>query len=146
MKKLYILLSLCTLLLVGCQNKLKGIEGKWLLNDKSFMVISKNEFYWYQSQSNLKDNYFYGDNLKILQGEEAIDAINPPNENRENLLKTHVYYLKTTYTSYKREGKDLSNELDKQPSEFAFQLSTKDKLSIVNLNTNASYTANRMDN
>lgn len=143
-KRCLIFMVLISCFLVGCAHKLKGITDKWVLNDNSVMVIKDNEFFWYQNQKNLNDNYFYADNIKILQGEDAINAINAPTENRNKLLKTHIYYINVTYTSYKIEGKDLSSELDKKPSEFAIQMGSKDSLNIINLNTNASYTARRM--
>ena len=40
-------------------------------------------------------------------------------------------------------GVDASQQADGKLSEFAFQLSGKDQLSIVNLNTNDQYTAKR---
>lgn len=144
-KNIFIILSFCFLLL-GCQsNKLSGIEGKWLLNNKSLMIIKENDFYWYQNYQNLETNYYYGYDLTTLYGQEAIEAINVPLENREDLLKTHTYYLTVTYSRFNLNNKDESKSLNGKKSDFAFKIDGKDKVSIVNLITNEQFTAERLE-
>lgn len=144
MTLVFSLFFLASSFLSGCQtNHLEGLDGTWFLNDNSVFVIRDNEFYWYESNTNPNDNFYYGDNLKVLYGEEAVDAIKVPSSNREELLKTHIYHLSVVYTQYHLNGEDLSNQLTGDVNEFAIQIATKDRLNIMHLNTNLSYTAYR---
>lgn len=133
------------LTLTACHNKLKGLEGHWILNNGTMMIIDDNSFYWYQNYQDTKQNYFYGKNVQILSGIDALNAINVPEENKEELLNTHTYYLSVTYTKWNINGMDISQQLDGNPSEFAFQIDAKDHLAIVNLITNEQFTATRQN-
>lgn len=135
---------LTCLICTGCTNRqLKGIEGRWVLNNQSLMLIDGDSFVWYQNVSKIDTDYLKGKDVTILSGEEALDAIKVPDANRESLLETHTYYLSVTYTTIYLNGQDISQQADGKLSEFAFQLNGKDQMSIVNLNTNEQYTAQR---
>ena len=128
----------------GCTSRqLKGIEGKWLLNNQSLMLIEEYTFVWYQNVNKTDTDYLKGKDVTILSGEEALNSIKVPDANKDKLLNTHIYYLSVTYTTVDINGVDASQQADGKLSEFAFQLSGKDQLSIVNLNTNDQYTAKR---
>ena len=137
-------IMLLAIVLTGCKtNKLQGIEGKWVLDNNTMMIIQKDGFYWFQDYQNNDKNYFFGKDVTILSGEDALNAIGVPDENRETLLKTHTYYLSVTYSQYNVDGKDNSQMLDGQLSEFAIQMDQKDHLIIINLLNNEQYLARR---
>lgn len=124
-------------------HQLQGIEGEWILNNNSLMSINDKSFVWYQDASHKNANYLQGTDVKILSKEEALDAIQVPSENKNNLLKTHIYYLSVTYKTIIINNEDVSHQADGKLSEFAFQITGKDQMSIVNLNNNEQYTAYR---
>lgn len=141
MKKLS-LLFIMVILLTGCTNHIDGIEGKWKLNNGSIMVISEDAFYWYENSA--QENYYMGHSPTILTKEDALNAIQVPEENKQKLLQNHVYYLSTTYDTFIYNNTDCSDSLSKEKSEFAFQMSSINNLSIVNLKTNEEFTATRI--
>lgn len=132
-------------ILYGCSTHLQGLDGNWILNNNSLMSIHEDVFVWYQNAKDTSQNYLKGIDVKILEGEEALDAIHVPEANKEKLLKTHTYYLSVTYSKIDLNGKDVSQQADGKLSEFAYQITGKNQMSIVNLNTNEQYTATRQE-
>lgn len=141
MKKISIFL-LMFLLITGCTKHVDGIEGKWKLNNGSIMVISEKEFYWYENDSQV--SYYMGHSPTILTKNDAIEAIKVPEENKQKLLQSHIYYLSTTYDKFVYNNTDCSDSLTKEKSEFAFQMNSINKVNIVNLNTNEEFIGTRM--
>ena len=64
------LFFLLSLLLIGCIQHVPGIEGEWILNNGSVMVISEDEFYWYQD--NTKERYYHATSPTVLTQEDII--------------------------------------------------------------------------
>lgn len=127
--------------LSACAHQIPGIEGEWTLNNGSIMVISQDEFYWYQDST--KASYFHASSPTVLTQEDAIAAIHVPEANKASLLEKHIYYYKMTYDAFIMNGEDYSSTLSEQSSEFAFQLNSINSLSIVNLNNNEEFLAVR---
>lgn len=127
---------------MGCTHHVPDIYGSWLLNNGSIMEISKDEFIWYQNAT--KKSYYAG-TPEILTQEEALDAIQVPESNRETLLQKHVYYFGIIYDTFVLNGQDNSTSLKSEKSEFAFQMNGINSLSIVNLNTNEEFSAVRQE-
>lgn len=137
------LFFLLSLLLIGCIQHVPGIEGEWILNNGSVMVISKDEFYWYQD--NTKESYYHATSPTVLTQEDALEAIQAPESNKASLLEKHIYYYKMNYDTFILNGENYSSSLSKQSSEFAFQMNGINSLSIVNLNTNEEFSATRLE-
>lgn len=145
-RKLSLKVPLMVILLMGicgCGQKLQGIEGEWILNNNSLMSINEKSFTWYKNVSNKNANYLKGTDVKILSKEAALNAIHVPSENKNSLLKTHTFYLSVTYKTIIINNEDVSQNADGKLSEFAFKITGKDQMSIVNLNNNEQYTAHR---
>ena len=134
---------LVSLLLLGCIQHVPGIEGEWILNNGSIMVISEDDFYWYQD--NTKESYYHATSPTALTQEDALEAIRVPESNKASLLEKHVYYYKMNYDTFILNGENYSSSLSKQSSEFAFQMNGINSLSIVNLNTNEEFSAKRLE-
>ena len=104
----------------GCTSRqLKGIEGKWLLNNQSLMLIEENTFVWYQNVNKTDTDYLKGKDVTILSGEEALNAIKVPDANKDKLLNTHIYYLSVTYTTVDINGvDDILLQVQPEPRDF----------------------------
>ena len=137
------LFFLLSLLLIGCTQHVPGIEGEWILNNGSVMVISEDDFYWYQD--NTKESYYHATSPTALTQEDALEAIRVPESNKISLLEKHIYYYKMNYDTFILNGENYSSSLSKQSSEFAFQMNGINSLSIVNLNTNEEFSATRLE-
>ena len=79
--------------------KYREIQGEWIDNSKkNLIIISNNNYTWYQDYSNDKSNLTTGE-MKVLIGSKALDYLNITEENAKQLLNiTEDYNIKNFYS------------------------------------------------
>lgn len=100
----------------GAAGVKKDINGEWkLLGDSDgYWIFKNNEFWWYKSQSDLNDNYWYG-STKILTGREGIKSVGLSEDNFNQLLANNSGKVNADniYTIIFTPSKIISNGVDK---------------------------------
>ena len=114
----YILLVLgCFLIIIGTmlyRNNKKSnyiLNGKWLEQSGSILIIKNNKFYWYKDYNNLKDNYYKG----IIKY-KVLDEYNYDKnyiQKKYGDINPKLFYIIKVYPSklvINKKNKDISNK------------------------------------
>ncbi|MBR2744538.1 MAG: hypothetical protein IKE01_04510 [Clostridia bacterium] len=102
----------------GASGMRKDINGEWkvLSSSDSYWVFKNNEFWWYKSQKDLNDNYWYG-KTRIMTGKEGIKAVGLSEDNYNRMIannsgkvsENNIYTIIFTPSKIISDGTDKSS-------------------------------------
>lgn len=113
-----VLLSM-VLLLASCKSAdpATALYGEWVENEQNCLFIFNKDgsCYFYKDADDRSDNYYVGDEMLILNGQDALDdlGITADEASRIELYKdaSKVYSIKLYYTGLFSEGIDKSDKI-----------------------------------